>query len=278
MRTARWTIAGFGALASLVTLDFSGTRHPAPVLSIGLATSAVAQPAPPRTITWKQDGAPMVLVPAGPFVYGIGAVQRDSLLRALGTPNQPIFALEAWRQVKTLPAFYIDRYEVTNGQYQKFVVATHHRRPASWKSRLLNAPNQPVVGIGWPDARAYARWAGKRLPSEEEWEKAARGTDGRFWPWGNRPSSEYYNGRAQGSFAPVAVGSFPAGASPYGAMDMAGNVYEMTTGTWQGGLRAIRGGSYLNPSAYVRTMFRWAAHDSNSGGQWLGFRCVADAH
>lgn len=231
----------------------------------------------PRAIVWPKDHAQMVLVPAGTFVYGISSRQRDSLLRALDTPHAGIFDLEFPRQIRSTAAYYIDKFEVTNAQYQAFVVATGHRLPKYWRSRLFNQPQQPVVGVGWADARAYAQWAGKRLPSEVEWEKAARGTDGRLWPWGNQPQGSRYNGHVQGNFAPVAVGSFPTGASPYGVMDMAGNVYEMTSSIWETGL-AMRGGSYLNAAAYVRTMFRWSARDSTDGAQWLGFRCVCDAN
>ena len=130
-----------------------------------------------------------------------------------------------------LNAFYIDKYEVTNFQYKQFIDATGRATPAYWNDEKYNQPNQPVVGITWHDAVAYAKWAGKRLPTEAEWEKAARGIDGRRYPWGNEWDSLKCNSDIGGDgyqyTAPV--GSFPAGVSPYGVMDMIGNVWEYTS-------------------------------------------------
>lgn len=243
------------------------------------ATSSEVQPpqsALPKEITCSKDNSPMVLIPAGYFIYGINKKTRDSLLKSLSNAILPLFDLEFKKATKYLPSYYIDKYEVTNRQYAEFIKATGHRTPKFMFSPMFNDPDQPVVGVGWDDARAYAKWAGKRLPSEEEWEKAARGTDGRFWPWGNKATGQNYNGKARGIYAPVRVGSYPSGGSPYGAMDMAGNVYEMTTGTWGESEKAMRGGSFLNSGAYARTMFRWAPDDSVNGASWLGFRCVLD--
>ncbi|MCP4410448.1 MAG: formylglycine-generating enzyme family protein, partial [Gammaproteobacteria bacterium] len=170
---------------------------------------------------------------------------------------------------------YIDKYEVTNAQYGAFLRETGRAEPSFWHSKVYSDPKQPVVGVSWDDAVAYAEWTGKRLPTEEEWEKAARGTDGFFWPWGNEPSAGKYNGAAQRNYKPMDVGSFKAGASPYGVMDMAGNVYELTTGKWVNGRLAMRGGSYLNGGAHTRTMFRWALKGER-GVEFLGFRCVLD--
>lgn len=222
----------------------------------------------------KIDNSVMILVPKGEFIYGIKKDDRDRILKQLSTANFEIFKQEFNETKKYLDDYYVDKYEVTNRQYEKFVDVTGHKKSKYWNSNVFNKPKQPVVGVGWADAEKYCKWTGKRLPDEEEWEKAARGADGRIWPWGNKPTSEKYNGKAQGNNAPVDVGSYMGGASPYGVMDMAGNVYEMTTGKWSTDSRAMRGGSFLNAGALSRTMFRWAAKDEINGARWLGFRCV----
>ncbi len=125
-----------------------------------------------------------------------------------------------------LDAFWIDRTEVTNARYRLCVEAGACAEPECWDDDALNAPDQPVVCVTWRDAVGYAAWAGGRLPTEAEWEKAARGTDGRLYPWGDgAPDCERANyNRCVG--LPLPVGSLPGGASPYGVLDMAGNVHE----------------------------------------------------
>lgn len=229
----------------------------------------------PKEFILKRDNSTLILIPQDSFIYGIDKSIRDSILDMLSNAHLEIFDDEFPLSKKYLPSYYIDKFEITNDQYNKFISETGHKKPRFWSNKLYNHPDQPVVGIGWEDAAAYAKWAGKRLPSEEEWEKAARGTKGFIWPWGNDPSGEKYNGKSQGNYIPTTVGSFPIGESPYGVLDMAGNVYEMTTGKWRSG-NAMRGGSFLNSGAYTRTMFRWAMEDEINGAEWLGFRCAAD--
>jgi iron(II)-dependent oxidoreductase len=231
-----------------------------------------------KTMKSQPDGAEMILVPAGSFVYGSDQNELRSLLRSIKAGWADIFNTEQRRQTKILPAFYIDRFEVTNELYNRFVQVTKYQRPSRFaRYPQLNAPRQPIVGVGWIDAEAYCRWSKKRLPTEEEWEKAARGTDGRTWPWGNEPEDSRFNGVSAGNFGPVAVGSFPKGDSPYGVADMAGNVWEMTSGNWQGSAKAMRGGSFLNSKSEVRVTVRWSAGDEARGANWLGFRCAVSA-
>lgn len=238
------------------------------------ATPDVAQSA---SMISQPDGAEMILIPAGPFIYGADRKEIKAILKQLKAGWADIYEGEYPRKSKSLPAFYIDRYEVSNERYSSFVQATKRQPPRFTRYPQLNDARQLVVGVGWSDAEAYCRWSGKRLPTEEEWEKAARGTDGRIWPWGNKENSLAYNGKGTEFFAPVAVGSYQKGDSPYGVADMAGNVWEMTSSVWEDGAKVMRGGSFLNRLADVRVTVRWSAKDEVHGANWLGFRCAQDA-
>jgi formylglycine-generating enzyme required for sulfatase activity len=125
-----------------------------------------------------------------------------------------------------LDAFWIDRTEVTSAQYKKCVQDGKCKAPSHANDSSLNGDNQPVVGVDWNDAKTYCEWAGRQLPTEAQWEKAARGTDGRIYPWGNTaPDSNRLNFSSQIGKT-TEVGKYPAGASYYSAYDMAGNVWE----------------------------------------------------
>ncbi|NUP12683.1 MAG: SUMF1/EgtB/PvdO family nonheme iron enzyme [Polyangiaceae bacterium] len=162
----------------------------------------------------------MVEVSAGPFLRG----------------SVPGVGLEDEHPQRTieLSAFYIDRTEVTQADYARCVDAGKCKAPVCKKDRANDwdpaaRATHPVVCIEWEEARGYCAFAGKRLPTEAEWEKAARGTDGRFYPWGNdAPTCERANYYECGKKGTVPVGSYPSGASPFGAHDMAGNVWEWT--------------------------------------------------
>ncbi len=154
-----------------------------------------------------------VLIPAGKFLMGTDLKNAD----AASHPQHVVY----------LKAYRIDKYLVTNAQYARFIAATGHRPPSDWKNGKLQQGVllYPVTLVNWYDASSYAKWAGKRLPTEAEWEKAARGTDGRRWPWGNEMDparlNTYYN---VGSATDVT--KYSNGVSPYGVFDMAGNVDE----------------------------------------------------
>lgn len=231
-----------------------------------------------------KDGIPMMYVSSGMFTMGSSAV--DAKINE--KPAHEIF----------LKAFYIDKYEVTNAQYNKFVEATNRHRPLYCNTNTYCDDNLPVVGVSWNDARAYAAWAGERLPTEAEWEKAARGTDMRVFPWGNEWFvNEKYPANCKsekdGYRYTAPVNSFEDGQSPYDCYNMAGNVWEWCNdwygasyyressnenpkGPMKGVFRVIRGGSWFNPYSSCRVTER-SSYRQDSATTWIGFRCVKDA-
>lgn len=251
------------------------------MLALAGSRGVLAQPALPSKMVSTKDQSAMILIPEGSFEFGMDRPIVKKWVKRLKSPwLENIHGQEFKEEKKWLPSFYIDKYEITNEQYRAFVKMTGHREPRYWKWPQFNEPTQPVVGVGWPDADSYCKWAGKRLPTEEEWEKAARGSEGRIWPWGNTPNDQNYNGRLQRRYAAEKVGSFPLSDSPYGVSDMAGNVWEMTSGSFptldNPANKAMRGGSFLNTGSEVRTTVRWAAKNPDQGAEWLGFRCVME--
>jgi eukaryotic-like serine/threonine-protein kinase len=188
-------------------------------------------------------------------------------------------------------SFYIDKTEVTNEDYKKFVDAAGYIPPRDWKNGSYPAGDalKPVTGVDWTDAAAYAKWAGKRLPTEVEWEYSARGTDGRSYPWGNEWQDGAAVSKEMSIDGPRQVGSLTAGASAFGALDMAGNVWEWTADTFSPypgykqsiesrlrGLKIIRGGSFKSDkrllTSYLRNMVEPGFRDVA-----LGFRCAKSA-
>ena len=189
-----------------------------------------------------------------------------------------------------VPALKIARVPVTNAQYEQFVDATGHATPEHWQHGRIPAgkENHPVVNVTWYDATAFCKWAGVCLPTEAQWEKAARGTDGRKYPWGNEaPTKDLCNfGGNVGDTTPV--GKHPKGASPYGVLDMAGNVWEWTSSLYKpypydasdgrespegGEWRGLRGGSWrVNPDGAAAAIRSW--NDPVRISVSLGFRVV----
>jgi formylglycine-generating enzyme required for sulfatase activity len=200
----------------------------------------------------ERDGKEMVRISAGEFLYG-----ED-------------------KKKHTLPEYMIDKAPVTNAEYGRFVADTGHDPPEHWHGN--EPPKQiadhPVVDVSWRDAVTYAEWAGVRLPSEEEWEKAARGTDGREYPWGNQePTRELcnFNNNEKGT---TPVGKYsPQGDSPYGCVDMAGNVWEWTASEHEKGGRMLRGGAFNYSQWSVRCACRVGGNPLGRY-DYVGFRLV----
>jgi iron(II)-dependent oxidoreductase len=240
----------------------------------------------------------MILIPAGVFI--MGSTEQE--------------ALEAWREndggwgeedyLSAYPRrkimlgdFYIDKKEISNGDYKMFVEATKRAAPSLWSDQTLNLPNQPVVEVDWNDADAYCRWVGKRLPAETEWEKAARGTDGRIWPWGNTwdPAKDNHGKGTGYGFdesdgwkytAPVGT---ELGVSPYGVLNMAGNVYEWMADDFNAypendkyaqedfskGFKILKSGAYDDGISEQRSATR-CGYQKDYKDVDVGFRCARD--
>ena len=229
----------------------------------------------PEAIISPIDGAEMVLVPEGDFVMGITQEDLYKIL-LLDEKENPIFATEMPARTINLKSYYIDRYPVTNYQYRKFIEQTGHREPILLKHADWGRPMQPVVFVGWDDARAYAGWAGKTLPTEEQWEKAGRGKDARWYSWGSEFIPNYCNSREYELGHTSDIGLFDTGMSPYGCYDMCGNVWEICEGTWLDEALPMRGGCFLGSSSFVRVTCRWTPEDPVDGAHWLGFRCIKE--
>jgi formylglycine-generating enzyme required for sulfatase activity len=234
----------------------------------------------PREITGR-DGAPMVLIPSGEFVMGSSAASDER-------PAHRVY----------LDAYYLDAFEVTISRYAKFIESvTTQQAPHQWNTvNLTEDGDRPVIGVNWSDADAYCRWTEKRLPAEAEWEKAARGTDGRKYPWGDEdPGENVANfGRCCGwsGFELLAVvGTHPAGKSPYGAFDLTGNVWEWVAdwydpqyyktspdrnprGPSSGRDKVIRGSSWSNRVSDLRASIRDRVSPTYRNFS-IGFRCAA---
>ncbi len=243
------------------------------------------------------QGAPdgMVPIPVGDFIMGTRDEDTAALCQAHGIPeilaSRYFFDEQPAGRVNQ-PAFYVDKYEVTNAEYKRFVDDAGHAPPLSsaWEGAEVMAEfrNFPVTNVNWTDASDYAEWAGKRLPTEAEWEKAARGTDGRLYSWGSEFSRDKASLASAGTIGASAVGSNPEDCSPYGCLDMIGNVREWTNDSYlpyknsetQGApfdphKRVLRGGSYaVTNEPYLSTCANRFADLPVKSAPDVGFRCA----
>jgi serine/threonine-protein kinase len=189
----------------------------------------------------------------------------------------------------TVKPFFVDKFEVTNEQYAEFVRQTRRQPPSHWPGGNFppGEANLPVVNVSWNDANEYAQWAGKRLPTEDEWEFAARGRDNRLYPYGNEWKPKYSNASEDGFKKARAVGSYPEGASPFGVLDLAGNVAEWTASDYrpypgsrarpEDGFKVIRGGAFKTPASQQTTTDRYYEPPTKTF-DYVGFRCVKDVN
>ena len=245
-------------------------------------------PDPPQRVSWEKAGIELCLVPAGDFV--------------MGRPEHEGYDSEHPEHVIYLDPYYIARYPVTNEQYARFVQETGHRVPydpleqsCNWNPDSQTPPRgkekHPVVNVSWEDATTYCEWASLRLPSEAEWEKAARGPDGRSYPWGHEDPTATLCNFDRNLEGTTPVGHYsPHGDSPYGCADLVGNVWEWVndwyqddyyrrspsenpTGPSSGEYRVLRGGSWVSFPHNAHGASRDGASPANTC-DFLGFRCA----
>ena len=266
-------------------------------LLVGCGGEAMPSAAPPADAsigdTWTRpaDGAVMVYVPAGEFLMGRSDEDLDAVLDECSDCERSRFADEQPQHAVYLDAFWIDRTEVTDAQYDKCVEAGACEHRATIYEQRPDAPDLPVAWVNWYDAQNYAAWAGGRLPTEAEWEKAARGENGQIYPWGNSPPDCHkanYKGCA-GKLLPV--GSLPDGASPYGALDMAGNVEEWVADWWDidyysqspfrnpqgpesGDYQVLRGAAFVDNQLWFFSCATRFRGDRSRRIPYVGFRVV----
>ncbi len=267
----------------LVVSGCSSTM-PAPATLQGPEHAVTATAASAAEVAVRTD-VPMALIPAGEFP--MGSVKGSANAKRSESPQRMV----------SLDAYYMDVYEVTTKDYATFLAATQPQAPKAWNQvDLAKHGDRPVVGVTWDHAMAYCKWVGKRLPTEAEWEKAARGTDGRQYPWGNElPTSDRatLTKKWDGYDTPTPVGSLEAGKSPYGLYDMAGNAMEWVSdwydpkyyktapsknpkGPETGKAGVVRGGGWGFLPADARTARRiYPPRETRCIN--IGFRCANEA-
>ena len=273
------------------------------------AASDLAQEPPPEQVVAKE----MVLVPAGPFEMGSTEEEVEAAyqLAKQYSPevNKVWYEPEQPRHWVWVDAFYMDKHKVTLEEYQIFMREREkpYQELPDWTSKYANIPKHPVVGVSWEDAVGYCRWAGKQLPTEAQWEKAARGTDGRWYPWGSEPAdgkrANYCDTKCEFSWKDKnqddgyrylsPVGAYELGKSFYGIYDLAGNVWEWVQDWYdveyysksrernpvndkEAQYRVVRGGSWDSDPSFLRASYRsWREPNDRLG--FVGFRCVSPA-
>ncbi len=243
----------------------------------------------------------MVAIPAGDFIMGSNEEDRDEKSAEYGI-MKPWFKDENPERRVHLPLYYLDQYEITNSDYRTFIQDTGRRPPPDWANGQFppNRGRHPVIHVAWEDANAYCLWAGKRLPTEAEWEKAARGPNGPIYPWGDSfdPARANLNDQVGNT---TEVGQYETGKSPYGVYDMIGNVWEWTADWYKPypgssdtsdsfgeRFKVIRGNSWAGIGHYPREVYNEIKmHNSRASFRLflaptgfvndLGFRCAKSA-
>ncbi len=239
------------------------------------------------------DKKEMVLIPAGEFIMGTNKTDPENTQQKIGTVK-PLFLDQHPERKVFLGDYYIDRYEVTNAEYKVYMDDTKYPDfPAHWVDGTYpeGMGDHPITNVIWQEALAYALWAGKRLPTEAQWEKAARGPNGLEYPWGN----EYVKGKAnvgiEGEKTTVPVGSKPEDISPYNVYDMAGNVMEWTLDWYEAypgnthkdkrfgkSMKVLRGNGFQKSGHYFLDAYRFAFNRTevppDEYFENVGFRCV----
>ena len=239
------------------------------------------------------DQKEIVLIPAGEFIMGTDKTDPENTQQRIGT-IKPLYLDQQPQRRVNLEAFYIDRYEVTNKEYKRFIEAAQYPDyPAHWVEGTYpeGLADHPVTNVTWAQAMAYALWARKLLPTEEQWEKAARGADGRIYPWGNEYTKGMANLEIDGARQTAPVGTYPKDVSPYGVNDMAGNVMEWTLDWYRAYpgsnyqsqrfgryFKVLRGTGFQKAGHYFLEAYRYAFFrtevDPDEFFENVGFRCV----